>query len=456
MKQSRLPLLGVVLILLAFLSFAIRKTVTIVIDGQSQKISTFALTTSQLLYSASIVIGNADAVEPGPQHWLKNGDTIQINHAAQVLIWADQTLHRLETVNRTPSDWLSQAGIPLSPGDEILLDGEQVSPVDSIAYKPVHSLEVKHSNTFVYSTDQKKETVTSSASSLGRALWESGITARESDLLSHSLLEPIPEGQQGTSPVSVYFYPGKQLSIHADGKNIVVQTNAYSVGEALAEQHIALQGVDYSVPPLEAALPQNGDIRVVRVLERLLVEQEPVAFETQYQPAPEVEIDNQAIIQAGEYGLKDRRVRVRMEDGVEVSRQVEDEWVAKAPKNRILGYGTKVVMHTLNTPDGQIQYWRVLTMWITSYHPSEGGGHRTATGKVVVKGIIAVNPNYIPYGTQMYVPGYGVGSAQDTGQLSARWIDLGYPDAEYISWAKYSQVYFLWPPPANINYNFPP
>jgi 3D (Asp-Asp-Asp) domain-containing protein len=164
-------------------------------------------------------------------------------------------------------------------------------------------------------------------------------------------------------------------------------------------------------------------------------------------------LDSQKVISNGEYGLTATRVRVRLEDGKEISRQKEDQWTAKEPKNRVVGFGTNVVMHSLDTPDGTIYYWRALTMWITSY--SDAVGSTTASGQKVRKGLVGVNPHYIPYGTKMYVPGYGMAEAADTGNIGPRWIDLGYTQDEYVAWHQYSTVYFLWPPPANIIYQYP-
>ena len=131
-----------------------------------------------------------------------------------------------------------------------------------------------------------------------------------------------------------------------------------------------------------------------------------------------LDLDSQSIVQAGEVGLTAQRVRVRYEDGVEVSRQVDSEWVARQPQSRIIGYGTNIVMHTTTVDGVTIQYWRELTVWVTSYHPSETGSNRTATGALVEKGVVGVNPNYIPYYTEMYIPGYGYGTALDTGNLA--------------------------------------
>lgn len=41
----------------------------------------------------------------------------------------------------------------------------------------------------------------------------------------------------------------------------------------------------------------------------------------------------------------------------------------------------------------------------------------TATGKTPSRGIIAVDPNKVPYGTRIFIPGYGEGVAEDTGGL---------------------------------------
>lgn len=57
---------------------------------------------------------------------------------------------------------------------------------------------------------------------------------------------------------------------------------------------------------------------------------------------------------------------------------------------------------------------RTLTVRATAYTHT---GNRTATGIYPYVGVIAVDPNYIPLGTKVYVEGYGVAIAADTGGL---------------------------------------
>jgi 3D (Asp-Asp-Asp) domain-containing protein len=149
-------------------------------------------------------------------------------------------------------------------------------------------------------------------------------------------------------------------------------------------------------------------------------------------------------------------VRVRSEDGVEVGRQVEGEWVALQPQPYIIGYGTQIVMRTLSTPNGTIKYYRAMEFWVTSYNPTSAGGNITASGKPVRKGLVGVDRNYIPFGTMMYVPGYGYAEAADTGHITGRWLDLAYSDDDYVGWHQWVTVYFLWPPPAFVPWTIPP
>ena len=70
----------------------------------------------------------------------------------------------------------------------------------------------------------------------------------------------------------------------------------------------------------------------------------------------------------------------------------------------------------VETPNGYLPYTQVLGMEATAYLPTDGGGAGiTATGIPATYGIVAVDPNIIPLGTRVYIPGYGEALAADTG-----------------------------------------
>ena len=59
---------------------------------------------------------------------------------------------------------------------------------------------------------------------------------------------------------------------------------------------------------------------------------------------------------------------------------------------------------------------RALYVSATAYSAHDpGNGSRTATGTLVRRGVIAVDPSVIPLGTRVFIPGYGEAVAEDIG-----------------------------------------
>jgi 3D (Asp-Asp-Asp) domain-containing protein len=65
---------------------------------------------------------------------------------------------------------------------------------------------------------------------------------------------------------------------------------------------------------------------------------------------------------------------------------------------------------------------------------------RTALGVPVRRGVVAVDPQLIPLGTKMHVPGYGPSLAADVGiAIKGRIIDLWFPSTtEARAWGRRS------------------
>lgn len=434
-------------ILFAFWS---HKQVTLVIDGQSRTLTTFALTVGKLLKTEDIAYAEDDELNPAASDWLKEGAVVTLDRAIPIQVLADGTFYEFVSTERLPIRLLASAGLTLLPGDMLMLEGLPV-PTDVPIDKPQGSisLQVERSLPFEIQQDTQVESYQAGTTTLGQALWKAGIILQSNDDLQPSPYTPLQAN------LKAQLTRAQPLSIQTANGEVTFRTSSQTIGEALAEAGLALQGLDYSDPPSDQLVPVNRKIRLVRVQEQVIIENKPLAFETIYEAAPDIDLDTISVIQTGEYGLTAQRILIRYEDGQETNREVEAEWIARQPKARILGYGTNVVKHSLDTPDGTVYYYRALTMWATSYSPADTGNDITATGQVLRKGLVAINPYYIPYGTQMYVPGYGYAEAADTGLLGPRWIDLGYSEDDYVAWHQNVTVYFLWPPPAQILWIYP-
>jgi 3D (Asp-Asp-Asp) domain-containing protein len=257
----------------------------------------------------------------------------------------------------------------------------------------------------------------------------------------------------------------KQYTIQVDGLAIETTSVYTTTLDILEEAGIGLSGQDYVVPDNDSPLSPGDTIEVIRVTEGYETQEIPLPYSSILVGTDELEIDQRAVLNQGTAGIQIQQTRIRYENGQEVSRSPAGEWVSRQPVDEVVGYGTNVVVRMLDTPSGPIEYWRVVRMRVTSYtaesagrspdHPSYG---ITASGLPAGKGVVAIDPNVVPFRSQVYVEGYGIGIAGDTGgSIKGRIIDLGYDEGGLVSWRGTVDVYYLTPvpPPDEINYLIP-
>jgi uncharacterized protein YabE (DUF348 family) len=460
-------------------------TVRVIVDGASHSLRTNQTSVATVLRDAGIKTWPQDRVIPPLDTPIEDGDAIRVDHAHPVTVNVDGQTIRTRTLKNTPADILADLDLKLSPYDKIIVDGQPpaaaTQPVEAAASSvngrlataslstragrdanaPVpRSITVQRAVTLnVRSNGAAPVTLHTTAPTIGEALREAGMTLYLADKVSPDLSTPVSEGQ------TVSIEPAVPVTILADGRHLHTRTHRKTVSEALAEVGVPLVGQDYTDPAPDAPLKPNMTVRVVRVVETFSIEQEPVPFEIQWLPDPEMEIDTRSVKQSGENGVLQKRIRVRYEDGQEVSRQLDDSGVIRDPKNKIISYGTKIVIRTLDTPTGPVEYWRRIRMLATAYSASTAGTSkeasyygRTRLGWQMRFGIVAVDPSVIRLGSQVYVPSYGVGDAGDTGSaIKGRRIDLGFDDGDsrVWQWYRWTDVYLLTPVPDNVSYVIP-
>jgi len=373
-----------------------------------------------------------------------------------VTIIDNETPITLQTEERVPSALFAQAGLDFSPNDQVLLNGYPTAPDQPVTNSP-STLQIRRAVTVTITSPGGEQTLQTSAFTVGEALQAAGIQLRKNDIIDPPINTPITD-----VPITIYYSPAREITITADGNTTRVASSARTVGEALAEAGIPLLGFDYSLPSENEALPIDGQIKVVRVSEFVLLVQKTIPFETDTIASSDVPLDQTQILSPGENGLSVERVRIRYEDGEEVSRLIEEATVVRAPKNRTLAYGTKVEIKTAVVNGLTIEYWRVVQMYASSYSPCRLGsstcGSTTASGKQLQKGMVALRTDLYRslQGQPLYIPGYGYATVEDAcgGCVGQPWIDLGFSDDDYETWHSVVTVYFLTPVPPNIPYDF--
>lgn len=460
------------------------RPVVVTVDGYTESVRTHRYTLDALLLDLGLTLDAADQISIAPSAAplavaLEDGlDDVRVTRGMELTIRRTPSYRLLvdgrdqffASWGETPQQVLEDAGMAVSRHDEVLLNGEPWPWRDALPAPVKTSRPRTYDFGYDWNAVQSQPTqlrihraipisvndgrvpfeVFTTAQTVGEALRQARITIFLGDEVQPSLGSPVSTG------LAIFITRSVPVSLSVDGREINTRSQARTVGDALTEMSIGLSGLDQVTPALDTELFDDLEIAITRVREDVEVTEEIVPYETAFVPDGEILIDNQELINSGAEGITRHRTRVRYEDGVETERTLEDSWVAQAPDQRVIAYGTRIVPNTIVTSDGvEITYWRRIRMQTSSYSagtagvsPTESYYGFTYTGDVMRKGIVAVDPSVIPLRSQVYVPNYGYGDALDTGSaIRARRIDLGYDDDNLVLWSGWSDVYLIWPPP---------
>ena len=455
-RRSRIVALilgGLAIIALTASYRATMTPVTLTVDDETRKVYTHQPTVALLLADLGISLRAEDRVRPALNTAVTDKMDVRIDHARPVVIVVDGQEHLRYAHQESPADLIATLDVTLDRHDTLDVRPPTIVDPPNTRFRVV----VERAVEVVLEEGAVRTAFYTHADTVGEVLTSAGIRLYRADRLYPAPSTPVQHGMHIRLERSI------PAAVWVDGHELRTRTHRARVGEVLADLGVTLNGQDYTQPDLDAPLGEGAEIRVVRVTESVVVEQSPIPFESVWQPDPELEIDHQHLLQEGDPGVLERRIRFRYEDGQVVDRWVEGESVVQAPTNRVMGYGTKIVVRQLQTSSGPVSYWRVVRMLATSYSASTAGTPksspyygRTATGLQMRHGIVAVDPNVISLGSKVYVPGYGVGLAADTGgAINGKRIDLGYDDDNLQLWYRWVDVYLLTPVPDHVNYTGP-
>jgi uncharacterized protein YabE (DUF348 family)/3D (Asp-Asp-Asp) domain-containing protein len=463
--------------------------ITLVINGQPYPMRTHRLEVAAILQAAGLTLQPEDRVQPPLDKQLAPGETLTVQLAQPVSIEADGRTWHLLTHQPTVGEVLAEAGLAPNPRDKILIEGkvvpfqaplpagQTVSPlaksvtnllaaaqtpqgaVASARPAPVQLI-IRRAVPISLYDGEISSTFYTTQPNVGEALLEQGLTLFLGDKVTPGLVTRLSPGMR------IYVQRSLPVALTVDGRLIKTRTRGKTIGEVLAQEGVALMGEDYSRPPASQPVTASTMIEIVRVREAVEIEEEFIPFESEWIPDAEMEIDQQEKRQVGVTGIIKSRTRIRYENGQEVWRRLEDEWLDQKPSTQIIAYGTSVVVRTLETPAGPIEYWRKIPMLVTPYNAATSGKSAdhpqygmTRTGLRVGFGLAAVDPKVIPLMTKIYVPDYGIALAADTGGLIVgKHIDLAFDDNQPLpDLYGWRDVYVLTPiPPADkIRYVLP-
>ncbi len=433
------------------------------IDGQKLSLHTHQRTIGGSLREVGITLRVEDIVYPPLDTALASDMKITIDKAQPVRIKVNDSVIEHYTHAQSVQAVLREVDLAVDEHDLITARGNPHdyylapdSPLPTLnttseSYNPATlNLAIKRAVPVHIHDDGATNTIYSVYDTLGETMLANDITLYLGDQLS-------PDWDSSISKdLHIYVHRSKPVTVMDGSRVIKTRTNQETVRQLLTKEGIELRDKDYAEPYLDGPVTDNMLINLVRVQEEILLEEEPIKYETVFRPDSSIEIDDQRLDQSGRPGVTKRRFRVVYENGEPNVPAKDDEWTARPPTTEIVAYGTNIVERVLHTPEGDFRYWRKMRMLITSYTAATCGKTRdhpeygiTFLGWQVQRGHIAVDPNVISLRSEMYVPGYGHGIAADTGgKIKGMHIDLNYDEDDFQMWYRWEDVYLLSPPPS--------
>jgi uncharacterized protein YabE (DUF348 family) len=282
-------------------------------------------------------------------------------------------------------------------------------------------------------------------STLEKALAEKNIIVGTKDKIEPALDSKVIN----KSTVTIKRAVNVKVAVDNEEKDILSAEE--NIDTMLKAEGIVLGELDKLNLEKETKLTDGMKIDVVRVEIKELSETEAIAFNTVVKPNSSLSNTQRKVTQEGKEGQKKTTFSVTYENGQEVLRKILSEVVAKKPTEKIIVQGTYPTMPISRGGDA-VPYSKVIKVKSTAYSPTGGRTTAlTATGRKAVRNpegysTIAVDPTVIPYGTKLFVQGYGFAIAADCGSaIKGNFIDVFFDTKrEALNWAvKYVNLYVL-------------
>lgn len=218
--------------------------------------------------------------------------------------------------------------------------------------------------------------------------------------------------------MEIYLFDTKTVDVNVDGE----ETFKLDVPIIDLKYVIQSQGIEiYDEDKIETnfyGYDENYFIDIKRVRTDVLEREVELGFNSILRPNPELLRGERKVVVPGEKGIKKEIVQITYENNEPVEENILEEKIIQKPVAQIMEFGTKERQErSLTSRHSSLENRRIVKEMVVEATAYTHTGNRTFTGIWPYEGIVAVDPNVIPLGTEMYVEGYGFAKAADTGGL---------------------------------------
>lgn len=298
--------------------------------------------------------------------------------------------------------------------------------VASLIASPYAALADAAPHTVTLQQDGATLVLTTHAPTVDALLAQRGIVLHADDYVYPAAAVPLSDG------LAIEYRAATPVTIVRLGRSETVVSSAQTVADLLDEQQISLGINDVVTPGLDAAVPRDGIVRIVRLVTWQRRTERIVPHATLYRLDVSHPGRRAHVVRQGRSGLRVTITSFTQRDGGPIEKRVRT-YLARAPRERIVddalgpngAYGELDRLALMRY--GFIARSKV-QMIATAYTAHcDGCSGRTAIGLPAGPGIVAVDPRIIPLGTRLYIRGYGFALAGDTGgDIRGNRVDLGF------------------------------
>ncbi len=354
-----------------------------------------------------------------------------------VNVFADGEAIKVETSSRNPEKIVAQTGITLGEDDKI----DPTSFRAGYNAEDGNALIVYRAIPVTFYEKGKKIASVNAAGTVADALEKSGIEMDGADTTD------IDENTLLTENMKINILRGYAVELIVGGVSTRVDFASGTVRDLLLDANITLGEYDVVKPGLSKKVKRGDTVVVKRVTYETREEEEPIPYGTQTKQSSVLKAGEKRIARHGRDGSMTITYKDKVVDGEVVSSEKIEEQVHSKAVDEVVVEGTR--MSTRNV--GRINSASAPTNYLKTFHgPATAytakAGARTASGAVAKRGLVAVDPKQIPYGSKLYIVAddgsvYGYCIAADTGGFvtngSGTLVDL-YMDShgECVQWGK--------------------